>query len=191
MPKRTNYNNLESLCRMNGRYVTGSPFLMNAGFTLVEIMVVIVLLAIGAAMTLPFVASASSSQAMAAAEMIAADLEYAKSLAITEGQYYGAEFNTSTEAYRLIDQVGNTVKNPVNVTQDYAFSFPGSRLGKVDVVSVDFRASSTIKFDPLGSSYNGDSPALALEDTGKIELSAAGLTKEIWVSAVTGIISIH
>jgi hypothetical protein len=124
--------------------------------------------------------------------MVAADLEYAKSLAITEGQYHGAVFDTGAESYRIIDQAGSTVKNPIHAAQDYAFSFPGSYLSQVDIVSADFRYTSTIQFDSLGSPYNGDSPTpLALEDTGKVVLSAAGLTKEIWISAVTGIITIH
>jgi len=53
------------------------------GFTLIELMIVIVILSITALTAIPMLSSGASMQIRSAANMIAADLEYAKSMAIS------------------------------------------------------------------------------------------------------------
>ena len=53
------------------------------GFTLIEIMVVLVILAVAAAIVAPHVASTSDLEAVSAARMVACDLQYAQDTAIT------------------------------------------------------------------------------------------------------------
>ncbi len=59
---------------------------LRCGFTIIEILIVVVILAIAAMTAIPMMSSAGSVQVRSVANMIAADLEYAKSLAITKGQ---------------------------------------------------------------------------------------------------------
>ena len=65
----------------------------NSGFTLVEILIVVSILAIAAMIAIPMMSSAGSMQIRSAANMIAADLEYAKSMAISRQKIYTVVFD--------------------------------------------------------------------------------------------------
>jgi prepilin-type N-terminal cleavage/methylation domain-containing protein len=149
-------------------------------FTLIEILIVVVILAIAALSAIPMISSAGSVQVRSAANMTAADLEYAKSLAISRGQNFSVVFDTSTESYRIIDEYGNTVPHPVKKGSDYVRDFPNEGLDRVDVVDADFDGTSQIQFDYLGSPDHG----------GAVTVQAGGTTATISVEPVTGYISV-
>src|SRR3972149_7751278 len=77
------------------------------GFTIIEILIVVVILAIAAMTAIPMMSSAGSVQVRSVSNMIAADLEYAKSLAITKGQDFTVVFDTGGDSYRIEDQSGS------------------------------------------------------------------------------------
>jgi len=157
------------------------------GFTVIEILIVVVIIGIAAMIAVPMMSSAGSIQIRAAANMIAADLEYAKSMAISRGQNYSVVFYKSTESYS-IEKDGSVIKHPVKKPFDYVINFQSdSRLNRVDIVDADFDATSEIKFDYLGIPYSGDGTPL---NNGIITLQAAGITKKITVEPVTGYITI-
>ena len=160
-----------------------------SGFTMIEIIIVVVIIAIAAMMAVPMMSSAAGTQLRSAANVIAADLEYAKSMAISRQKIYAVVFNESTESYHLEDPNG-IIEHPVRKGFQYAVNFSNdSRLSKVDIVGVDFDpdSSHTITFDYLGSPYSGYSNPL---NSGVINLQAGGTTVTITVEPVTGFISI-
>lgn len=158
------------------------------GFTLVELIVVIVILAIAAAVAIPMLTNAGSIQLTSAASLIAADLEYAKSMAITTGLVYSVVFNNETERYQLEDQNGSVIPHPVKKGFDYVVDFRNnSRLDKVNIVSADFDGTSEIRFDYIGSPQNGNGTALT---SGTITLQANSDTVTVIVEPVTGYISV-
>ena len=161
-------------------------------FTMVEIIIVVVIIAIAAMVAIPLMTSAASMQIRSAANMIAADLEYAKSMAISRQKRYAVVFNESTESYQIEDPNG-IIDHPVKKGFPYAIDFRNDgRLSKVDIVEVDFDpdSSHTITFDYLGSPYSG-SGALNPLNSGVISLQAGGTTTTITVEPVTGFISIE
>jgi len=159
-------------------------------FTIIEILIVVALLAIAGMMVVPMMSSAASIQIDSAANMIAADLEYAKSMAISRGQNFSVVFDAAAEAYQIKDQTGSVIPHPVKKGFNYTVNFQSdSRLNKVKILSADFDGTDTVTFDYLGSPYNGKSPPTAL-NSGVISLQAAGVTKTIRVEPVTGYISI-
>jgi len=148
----------------------------------VEILIVIVILSIAALAAIPLMSSASSIQIRSAANLIAADLEYAKSMSISRGQYYYVVFNESTDSYRIEDQSGNTIDHPVKKGFSYIVNFPNeSRLSKVEIDNVTF-TSDKVGFDCLGSPTNNG---------GSIIINADDMTATISVEPVTGYISIN
>jgi len=160
-----------------------------SGFTIIEILIVIVLIGIAAMIVVPMMSSAATMQIRAAANMVAADLEYAKSMAISRGQNFSVVFDKSTESYSIKDQAETIIQHPVKKGFPYTVNFQSdSRLNRVNIVNVVFEPSSsqTITFDYLGSPYSGSSPL----NSGIITLEAAGITKTITVEPVTGYISI-
>ena len=162
------------------------------GFTLIEIIVVVVILAIVALMAVPMFGSAADIQLKAAASMIAADLEYAKSMAISRQQYYSVVFNSAAESYEVRDKDNTVIPHPID-PGDLAVTFPSdSRLNQVVIVTADFDDSSdeTITFDYLGSPWSG-SPPVAPLISGTVSLEAGGLTMTVTVEPITGYITIN
>ena len=154
----------------------------SSSFTMIEIIIVVVIIAIAAMMAIPMMTSAAGMQIRSAANMIAADLEYAKSMAISRGQNFSVVFDKATDSYRIKNQDVDPISHPVKKGFPYVVDFRSDkRLDKVDIADVDFNATSEIKFDCLGSPDNG----------GDITLQAGGMTVKITVEPVTGFISIE
>lgn len=154
---------------------------------MIEILVVVVIIAIAAMMAIPMMTSAGSMQIRSAADMISADLEYAKSMAISRQKVYSVVFNKTNESYQIEDANG-VIDHPVKKGFKYVVNFgTDSRVSKVDIVDVDFDSTSEVKFDYLGSPYNGSSNPL---NSGVISVQADERTATINVEPVTGFISV-
>ena len=152
-----------------------------SGFSLLEIIIAAVILCIAGVMIIPMMSSASSTQIRSASNMIAADLEYTKSMAITKGQDFTVVFNAATESYQIQDQDGAIIPHPVKKGFDYEVNFSNDdRLNKVDIDNVNFNSASTVTFDYLGTPDNG----------GDITLAADGVIVTITVEPVTGFVTI-
>ncbi|UCF16110.1 MAG: GspH/FimT family pseudopilin [Phycisphaerales bacterium] len=152
------------------------------GFTVIEILILAVLLTIVALTAVPMLSSAGTMQLRAAANMIAADLEYAKNMAISRGQNYSVVFDQNSDGYQIEDQNNNVVPHPVKKGFDYIVDFQSdSRLSTVDITGADFAATADVAFDSLGSPDSG----------GTVTLQASGTTVTITVEPITGYISIQ
>ena len=159
------------------------------GFTLVELLIVIAIISIAALTAIPMMSSAASMQIRSAANMLAADLEYAKSMAISRAQNFSVVFDVSADSYQIEDQYGNVLPHPVKKGFNYVVDFQNDgRLNKVDIISVDFDSTSEVKYDYLGSPYNGSGTPL---NSGVVSLQAGGTTTTVTVEPVTGFISIQ
>lgn len=163
---------------------------ISGGFTLVELLIVIAIIAIAAFTAIPMMSSAASVQIRSAANMLTADLEYAKSMAISRAQNYSVVFDVSADSYWIEKQDGSKLLHPVKKGFLYEINFQtDSRLNKVDIVDVDFDTTSEVKFDYLGSPLNGSGGPLL--DSGVIRLQAGGTTTTVTVEPVTGFVSIQ
>jgi len=161
------------------------------GFTVIEILIVVVILAIVAVTAVPMLSSAGTIQIRAASNMIAADLEYAKSMAISRGQHYSvvfdqnAEFDQNADSYQLEDQYDNVIPHPVKKGFPYVIDFQSdSRLSRVDIAGANFGGAggvNDVTFDSLGSPDSG----------GDVALQANGTVVTITVEPITGYISIQ
>ena len=155
---------------------------VSGGFTIVELVIVVVIIAIAALAAVPMMGSAASLQIRSAVNMIAADLEYAKSMAISRGQNFSVVFDENTDSYRIEDQVGAVIQHPVKKGFTYVVDFRNeSRLNRVDITNADFNTAQTVTFDCLGSPIDG----------GAVTLQAGGINKTITVEHITGFISIQ
>ncbi|MHC4322847.1 MAG: GspH/FimT family protein [Planctomycetota bacterium] len=155
---------------------------ISSGFTMIELTIVIVIIAIAALAAIPMMSSAASIQIRSAANMIAADLEYARSMAISRGQNHSVVFNKDDDNYKIVDLNGNVIQHPVKKGFTYLVDFQNeSRLNRVDITVADFNTDQIVIFDCLGSPDSG----------GTVNLQADGTTKTITVEPVTGYISIQ
>jgi type II secretion system protein H len=159
------------------------------GFTLIEILVVVVIMAIAAMLAVPLFSSVGDIQLQAAADLIAADLEYAKSMSITKGQSYSVLFDKGAESYSVREPDGTIALHPVNIGSNYEVNFStDSRLNQVDIFDVSFDGGNEVKFDSIGNALNASGGSLA--SNGTIILHADGETKTVQVKRKTGYISI-
>jgi general secretion pathway protein H len=173
---------------------TGMKTRSRSGFTLIELTIVLLILGIAAAVAVPMMSSAASMQIRSAANMLAADLEYAKSMAISRGQVYWIVFDAANEAYQIQDVNDTTIGHPVKKGLDYSVDFASDgRLDRVDIASVTLNPTGyRIGFDYLGSPYSrGSGSTYSNLNAGTITLQAGGITKTVTVEPVTGFISVN
>lgn len=143
---------------------------------------VVVILAIIAAMVVPYAVGTSSFEAMAAARLIASDLEYAQSAAITTQAAVTVTFFPTTESYRLSNASGVLI-HPIN-KEEFVVNF-GSEdsFERLDVVSASFNGTEAVTFDAIGSPDNSGSVTLrAGPHTYRVDVAAA--TGKVTVTAV-------
>jgi Tfp pilus assembly protein FimT len=162
---------------------------------LAEILIVVLIIAIAAMIAVPMMGSMDSMQIRSAANMIAADLEYAKSMAISRGQNYSVVFDPASDYYKICDASGTIIGHPVKkglFKYEVDFSRSDSGLDKVVIESVAFDpgSSNTITFDYLGSPYSESGTSNPL-NSGTISIRAGDFTETIKVEPVTGYISIE
>lgn len=163
------------------------------GFTLIEIIAVVVILGIVAFMAIPMVSNAADIQVRAAANRIAADIDYAKSMAITHQRSYSVVFDPANESYDIRVEPagsGDVIDHPVNPGA-FVVNLSIVGLDRVDIASADFDAdtSKAITFDYLGSPYSGLDTTSPL-NTGQITLQADNFTLVVNVEPVTGYVTI-
>lgn len=163
------------------------------GFTLVELIVVIVIIGIASMIAVPMMSSAADMQARAAANRIAADLDYAKSLAMTHQKAFSVVFAPSNERYDIRETATDTlVKDPMRPSSDYLVDFTTERqLSRVNIASSNFDShiSNAVTFNYLGTPYSGKGLTTPLT-TGRITLTADNFTLYVDIEPVTGYVTV-
>ncbi len=148
---------------------------LTGGFTLVELIVVIIILGILALMVIPNMSNSDSLKARAAARMVMADLEYAQSQAIVSQQQTTITFNVPADSYTVSNASGPLI-HPIT-KNTYAISLnQGSGMNNVTIASAGFGAGSAVTFDALG----------APDNSGTISIVAGATTYYVAVAPVTG-----
>ena len=149
------------------------------GFTLVEIIVVLVILAIAATVVVPYAVGTSSIQASSAARLIMSDLEYAQSQAITTQTPVSVTFSVSGNSYTVSNASG-TLIHPIS-KQAYVVDFDtSSGFENVSVSAVDFGCAQDVTFDALG----------APDNDGTVTVVAGSHTYTVTVAPVSGRVTV-
>ena len=164
-------------------------------FTMIEIMVVLVILAIAALIAVPMMSSAADMQVRGAANRLAADLDYAKNMAITHQKPYTVVFDAAAESYQIQDADG-VIDNPLRPGSLFQVSFPNERsMSRVAIDSITLDpvdASDAITFDYLGTPYSGTEAVSgsAFNNAGQITLTADSFSLMVVVEPMTGYVTI-
>jgi prepilin-type N-terminal cleavage/methylation domain-containing protein len=149
-----------------------------SGFTMIELMVVMVIIAVIAAMVVPLAFGTSGTAAMATARRVGADLEYAQNLAITTQSNITVTFDTTANSYRVSNSLG-VVKHPIT-QKDFTITL-GNDPGTSGVaITSAFGAGKQVVFGPLGDPT----------PSGTVALGGGGSNYVLTVAAVTGRVSI-
>jgi prepilin-type N-terminal cleavage/methylation domain-containing protein len=172
-----------------------------AGFTLVEILLVVIILGIASALLVPQIGERSDLQAASAARVIMSDLLYAQNHAIATQQYQYVTFNVPNQKYTLYSGTssgpGTILTHPVYLT-NYVMNFGASgqnSFPNVTLVSANFGNNQpTIAFDSQGVPYYytaANSTNTAISGLGVVQISSGNYSLTINVAQDTGDISVQ
>lgn len=145
----------------------------HGGFTLVELVAIILLLGILAFTAIPRFLDKGAIDVNVMAEQLANDIRYTQSLAMTSGQRN--RINLAATSYQITTSAG------VPVTHPATGSTAAISLGNVSLGGY----SGYIAFDGKGIPYT-DVAGTALSTDATITLNSAGDTRQVVVSPQTG-----
>ena len=150
-----------------------------AGFTIIEIVVVLVILAIAAAIIIPNISSTDDLKATSAARMVATDFQYAQNMAITHQEPVTVTFTTSNESYTLSNASGPLIHPMTKSAYTVNFGAMNGFEG-LDIVSADFFGSLAVTFDELG----------APDNSGGVAVQAGSHVYQVDVATATGKVTV-
>jgi prepilin-type N-terminal cleavage/methylation domain-containing protein len=167
-------------------------FRRTAAFTLIEILVTVAILAIAALIAVPMMGSAADIQVRSAANRLAADLEYAKNMAITYQRPFTVVFDTSagnTNGYQILNE-SDVIKHPVS-GQKFDVRFAKERnLSRVKITGLTLEpgtSPTTVTFDYMGTPKIGEDSL----NKGQITLTADGFSLVVNIEPLTGYVTIE
>lgn len=143
---------------MNARCETAAPPSGRRGFTLIEVLVVVVIIGIAGALVVPSLLSAGSLSIQGASRLLIADFLYAQNEAVAAHSEHHIIFELDadgTNQYGLFDADGQ-VLHSAWVGGDYIMDFASdSRFSNVQMEAVDFGGATSVTFDELGAPSSG------------------------------------
>lgn len=162
-------------------------------FTLIEILVVVVILGIAAAIVVPAIGSRSDLKATSAARMIMADLIYTQNRSISQQRWHWVRFDLTNQSYEVLDQVDPSavlIKHPVEAS-DFVVKLgtDGAKpIQDVTFETVNFDGKLILAFDELGTphSYDAGTKAMTAMAAGKIVLACGAIKLTITVEPFSG-----
>lgn len=148
-------------------------------FTLVEVLVVVVIMAIAGALVVPMMTGTGEMEALSAARTIATDIQYAQSVAITLQSPVTVHFYPDTDRYTLSNASG-LLKHPMT-NKDFLVDFRArDDFDQLDLASASFDGVTSVVFDELGSPSAG----------GSVTVLGGSQTYRIDVTSVTGTVNV-
>lgn len=140
------------------------------GFTTIEILVVVVLIAIFGVVAIPLLSSSSDRKAEIEGAQIESILKHAQSLAMTRGENYFVRFFVNEGYLVLFDGAGGRPE-PDGETIDVASISAGDEdyfwyLKYGEFESVDFGGQNRIEFSALGRAVSGGTVVIDYGDYG-------------------------
>lgn len=164
-----------------------------AGFTLAEILVVVVIIAIAALIAIPSISSAADMQVRSAANMISADLDYARGLAITHQRPYSVVFTPASESYVIQDSTGTAIAHPVRPSETFSIALTANdnfRRVNLSAANFDGSGSNAITFNYLGCPFSGLDTTAPM-NSGRVTLTAGDFTLYVDIEPMTGYVTVN
>jgi type II secretory pathway pseudopilin PulG len=155
---------------------------------LVEILIVVLVLMIAAAIVIPNIGSAGDSRVTSAARILQADMEVARSLAMTTQQPYSVVFSPDFQSYKVVANYAGlpysqatAVGHPVKQGRPFEVAVGTlNGMDDVQILGADFGGQSYVTFKSLGD------PVAA----GSVLLQSGNIVMTVSVEGLTGIITV-
>jgi len=172
------------------------PFLRtgnSAGFTLAEVIVVVIILGIAATMVIPMISDTSGMRVTSAARHISSTLLFAQTSAISNQQPLQVVFDADAETYEVQNADGAVIPDPIipgkSLRTDY---LNDPRLQNINIETADFDGGGKIWFDRLGMPYSGpNKDNLTALNAGSVSVQSGDNVMTVTVEPITGRILIN
>lgn len=156
-------------------------------YTLIELLIVILVLGIAAALIVPSMGGTGSLRVQAAVRTIVADLTETQSDALAFQKGRAIVFDPDTNSYSMVDV--NSAELDIENDLIRRTVIQGAEFGDARIASVDCDDDTTLVFDEMGSPVQepmGSDPAA----NGKIVVQGSGQEFTITIEAYTGRITV-
>lgn len=156
--------------------------MLHRAYTLIEILIVVSILGIAAAMVIPAMGDTGVLRVQAAVRTIVADINLAQSEAVAHQQPRAVIFFADDNRYVVVE-----VRNGVADPEQFIISnqtFGAASMGDARIEAVDLAGGNVLIFDEMGApqlSTNGGVP-----QTGTIEVRGSGQVFKINIEGYTG-----
>ncbi len=155
------------------------------GYTLVEVLIIVTIIGIAAAIIVPNMLAAGTLGVQAAARIVIADILYAQNDAIAQQRNRRVVFDPANESYTLTDEAGAVLsanwKN--GSANNYEVDFVSdTRFQGVVIVSANFGGATpeTLEFDALGGPLSGGTVEVEFQNT-RYRVTVAAFTGRVTV----------
>lgn len=147
------------------------------GFTLVEIMIIIIVGIIIAGAALPAAHTFDDQIAIADARIMETDLMFAQARAVATGVDHRVLFDKDNDVYQIESPPGTVLDEPLT-KKPWIRDLGGP--GETDLINVDFNGGSALVFNGAGTPSAGGSAVIQVGDFQAV----------IDVDAVTGVVAL-
>ena len=153
------------------------------GFTLIELVMVLILIGIIAVVAIPRLSDVTATNAGAFAKKLRADMRYAQDLAMTRNQRARITFRTLPNGYD-ITLGGNPVTDPATGSP-FSITLNTGQYAGISISAVEF-SGSYIEFNTLGVPFESGG-MLAVSKS--VTVSGGGINQNVTVQPQTGAVN--
>lgn len=158
------------------------------GFTLVEILVVLVIIGLASAIVVPQMMVAGEMALQGATRLVIADLLYAQNEAVMQQQSRHVVFDPANNQYWIEDDAGQVLATTWHLGSGGEARVDLSktkRFGGAQILKADFSGKQRVTFDSLGAPSSGGTVELIFDDHVYV-ITVAAFTGRVTVEADPG-----
>jgi Tfp pilus assembly protein FimT len=159
------------------------------GFTLMEVIVMIIVAGLIAALAVPMMMQSDQGILREAARMLQADLQAVRNEAITRKESMTITFDTSADTYTVTDSSGSVITDPAT-RGNYVVDLGDELDEDIDITSAQFGNGAAVEFTKTGEPIQPGTTDTPVSEDNAIVLTLGDYTQTISLDQVTGDITV-
>jgi prepilin-type N-terminal cleavage/methylation domain-containing protein len=172
------------------RYHMTNKMKKTKGFTLIELVMILVIAGIVALAAMPKTAAGSRIKLEAACQKIAYDLRYSQEMAMAQQVRFGISFDPVNEAYFVYRVTVATKAKDPQTRNNFDVSFANlSEFKGINIASTNF--SNKTEFDSTGAPYDGNAVILSSQGIITLQTTDGAYSRTVRIEPKTGKVSVQ